>query len=350
MEEGPGRTNWAPEAASRTVAIVPSVLRRSAVAVLWNVGVAAAYFAGAELGLLDQLLRGHLTPFWPSTGIALAALLLLGWRVAPGIAVGAFIALVFNGMAIYEAVPIAIGDMLAPMLACYLLHRVKFHPNLDRLRDGLALVFLGAFAAMTVSASVGTSVLLLSGEALAQTRENPWLLWWMGNATGVLVVTPLLLLLHKPHRPGSFRLARVGEIAVLLAGTFVVAGLGSHTRFEVLFLVFPFLFWAAWRFQLAGSAPCVLIASVVVTLAAEGRTGSFAGGHLLTELVTLQAFNASAALTGLLLAALISERNHTYREVERAVMHLSDVMSLRDRAGRHAESWRPPSREDEARM
>lgn len=74
--------------------------------------------------------------------------------------------------------------------------------------------------------------------------------------------------------------------------------------------------------------------------AAEDGSGPFAGIDLFVKLITLQSFNGSAALTGLLLAALIAERNHTYQEIERACLRLAKVMSLRDRATHHARDWR----------
>ena len=329
---------------------MPSHVRRYATAALWNVCVAAVYFGAGELGLLDQLLRGHLTPFWPATGVALGALLLLGWRIWPGIAIGGFLIGLSIGLPPPGCIALAAGNTLAPVLAYYLLRRVEFHVDLNRLRDALALVFLGAFIAMMVSASVGAGILVVSHDELARGYGSTWFVWWVGNATGILVITPLVLLLyrllrrmlHKTHQPSRVRPARVVEATLLLAGTFLVAMLGTRSSFDVLFLVYPFLFWAAWRFQLSGAAPCVLIASLVVTFAAEDGAGPFAGIDQFAKLITLQAFNTSAALTGLLLAALVAERNRTYQEIERACIQLADVMSLRDRAARHAESWRTP--------
>lgn len=339
------------------MAKVPPRIRRCATRVLWNALVVAVYFGAGELGLLDQLLRGHLTPFWPATGVALAALLLLGWRIWPGIAIGGFLIGLSIGLPPPGCVALAAGNTLAPLLAYYLLRRVGFQVEINRLRDALALVFLGAFTAMTVSASVGAGVLVVTHDELARSYGSTWFVWWVGNATGILVIAPLLLLLyrllermlHKAYRPSRVRLARVVEAIFLLGGTFLVALLGTRSSFDVLFLVFPFLFWAAWRFQLSGAAPCVLVASLVVTFAAEDGSGPFAGADLFAKLITLQAFNASAALTGLLLAALVAERNHTYQEIERACIQLADVMSLRDRASRHAESWRTPSDKHETR-
>nr|WP_202885063.1 MASE1 domain-containing protein [Actinopolymorpha cephalotaxi] len=321
--------------------------RRLCVAALTFLAVAFAYYAGAWLGLRDELLRRQLTPLWPATGLALVAILLFGRRIWPGIAVGSLLVHLSIGLSLPASAAIAVGNTLAPLCAAYLLRRAGFRLECDRLRDALALVFLGAFAAMTVTATITTGVLVGAHVLPPHDWWITWLISWSSNAMGVLVVAPVLLAARKFRLTSRVGARRALEAGLLIGGTFVIAAVGTVSPFDVLFLVFPFLFWAAWRFQLAGAAPCVLVSAVVVILAAEDGTGPFAGDTLLATMVTLQAFVGSAALTALLLAAMVAERNHTYAEIEQACYRLADVMSLRDRATRHAESWhqsapRPP--------
>ncbi|AUA14142.1 hypothetical protein CFP59_06320 [Streptomyces malaysiensis subsp. malaysiensis] len=124
--------------------------------------VAALYYAGARIGLLQELVRGQVT-LWPPTGIALACLLTLGPMAWPGIALGAVAVNAPIGPSPPAVLAIVAGNTLAPVCSYLLLRRVGFRPAVDRLRDALVLVFLGALAGMLISATVGTAALLLSG-------------------------------------------------------------------------------------------------------------------------------------------------------------------------------------------
>ncbi|WP_158887025.1 MASE1 domain-containing protein [Amycolatopsis anabasis] len=298
-----------------------------AVTGMWMLVVGGAYFVAAELGLQLALVRGQVTPLWPPTGIALACLVLLGIRVWPGIAVAAFLVNLAAGSSALASAGISVGNTLAPVCAYLLLKRVKFRPELDRLRDALALVFLGAFGGMLISAAIGTGVLVLSGGIPAGHFMSVWSVWWTGDAMGVLTVAPLLLVARSTRWPRGARAMRWSEGAALIAGTFAVALIATTGPVDLSFLVFPFLIWAALRFQHIGALPCALVASTVTILAAAHGTGPFADLGLTTKMITLQAFNGSVALTALLLAAVMSERNQARLEVERACDELSGLVS-----------------------
>ncbi|WP_280715905.1 MASE1 domain-containing protein [Kitasatospora sp. MAP5-34] len=317
------------------------VLRRLGAAGLRILAVAVAYFVAGRLGLLQQVViaGAKVTPLWPPTGIALTCLLLLGLRIWPGIALGAFLVIVSIGPADPASVGIVAGNTLAPVCACLILRWVDFRVELDRLRDGLALVFLGALVGMLISATMGTGSLVLSGLPLSGFWST-WASWWTGDAMGVLVVTPLLLALRTVRLPRHTDLYEWAEPVLLLAGTTVVTLVVSRTSLDLLFLVFPLLIWAALRFQPAGAAPCVLLVSVITIVAATDHVGPFAHHGLLATMVTLQALNGSAALTTLLLAAVVAERKSTYRKIEDACLDLAEVVA-RLAPGEPTPRWPP---------
>lgn len=288
--------------------------------------VAACYYAAARLGLLRELtVEGAVvTPIWPPTGVAVASLLILGLGCWPGVTLGAFFAVLSLTTPGPEVLGLLLGNTAAPVCAVLLLRRAGFRTDLSRLRDGLALVFLGALTAMLISATIGVGLLVLSGSLPGRHFVIVWLAWWVGDAMGVLIVTPLLLLLHGAR--GPLPLGRWKEAAALVLAGCAVVPLAAYSSISLLFLVYPLIVWAALRFQLTGSVLCVLLTSVVATVAATDEVGAFAGLGRVEVMVKLQAFNGAMALTALLLSAVIIEQRNTRRSVERACQELVEVL------------------------
>ncbi|WKX73214.1 MASE1 domain-containing protein [Streptomyces sp. XD-27] len=277
--------------------------------------IAGAYYGSAKVGLLQELVRGQVTPLWPPTGIAVVCLLWWGVRAVPGIALGAFLVNVTIGPTALAVLGIVAGNTLAPVCGWLLLRRAGFRTEVDRLRDALALVFLAALVAMLVSATAGTAVLVAAGGIHAADFWATWSVWWTGDAMGVLVVAPVLLLARAVRWPREMPPYRWAEAAALLCGTTAVTVVTARSTVHLLFLVFPFLIWAALRFQRAGAAPCALVVSVLAISAAADDAGPFRGHGLAAQMLTLQAFNGTVAMTALLLSAVITERNRTHLEI-----------------------------------
>ncbi len=319
--------------------------RPALVAGLQILGVAAAYYLAAKLGLMAGVIRSQISPFWPPTGVALVALLVLGPRVWPGVLLGAYLTTA-DIVLWYYALPTAIGQLLGPLIGYILLRRVGFRLELDRLRDAFALVLLGGFVAMTVSASAGNAVRVAAGEVPASAFWSSWLTWWTGDVMGVLALAPFFLALYALRwRPRNLAWYRWLELAVLLVGSYVSVLYGAKLL-GALFLGFPILIWAAFRFRLAGTAPCVLLSSIACIEAALAGYPPFAGRELLPEMVTLQLFNGCVALTGLLLAVAITERDHARLDVERTATTLGAVVdrlghATRPRIGERGTAERP---------
>ncbi|WP_409474330.1 MASE1 domain-containing protein [Streptomyces sp. HC307] len=301
-------------------------LRRSVVVALQTSAVAAGYYAAGWLGLMRPLVveGAVVTPIWPPTGVAVACLLVLGMRCWPGIALGALLIMTSLTTLRPAAIGILVGNTAAPVCGSLLLRKVGFRTDIGRLRDGLALVFLGALTAMVISATVGAGLLVLTGRLDAPEFWPVWMAWWVGDAMGVLIVTPVLLLLHGLRRP--LRVTRWKEALCLAVIACAVVPAATHSSISLLFLVYPLLIWTALRFQLAGSMLCALFASVMATVAATDRIGPFEGLTQVEVMTKLQAFNGAMALTALLLSAVITEQRNTRRSVERACQELVEVL------------------------
>lgn len=301
-------------------------LRRPVVVALQTLAVAACYFGAGRLGLVRRLsVEGAVfTPIWPPTGVAVAGLLIFGIRCWLGIALGALFVVMSLTSLQPPAIGIVAGNTAAPVCAYLMLRRLGFRIDLSRLRDGLALVFIGALGSMLISATVDVGVLVFTGKIAAQSFWSVWLAWWVGDAMGVLIVTPVLLMLYGVRRP--LRFTRWKEAAVLALVACVLVPIAAHSPISLLFLVYPLLVWAALRFPQGGSVLCALFASVMATIAATDRVGPFARLSDTELMIKLQAFNGSMALTALLLSAVITEQRNTRRSVELACQDLVQVL------------------------
>ncbi|WP_179892319.1 MASE1 domain-containing protein [Streptomyces sp. rh34] len=309
--------------------------RRRAVYVAQILGVAGAYYLSGRLGLMRQVVvdGAVVTPLWPPTGIALAALLCLGVRVWPGIALGALLTVLETGSAFtVSSLAIMFGNTVAPLASYALLRRVGFRSELVRLRDGVCLVFLGAFAGMLISATIGSFTLLLDGKAPPGRFWLVWSSWWAGDAMGVLVVAPVLLVLRGVRWPRpSDRWLEASVLAVVVVVSSLIA---TRSSLSMIYLVFPVIIWAALRFQLPGSAPCALVVSVLAIIAGTDGLGPFAGHSLMEVMANLSLLNGSVALTALLLGAVVAEHKNIRRETEYAVEELEALVErLAPRSG-----------------
>jgi integral membrane sensor domain MASE1 len=285
---------------------------------------AAAYYGAAELGLRLAAVHGHIAPLWLPIGVAVVSFLLSGGWAGPGIMLAAFAVNLPLGPSVPAVAMIAVGNTAAPACAYLLLRRAGFHLELDRLRDALALVVLAAFGSMLISATVGGTALFLGGAVPAGQYWQTWSVWWTGDVMGVLVIVPFLLLL-RTARVRGLRPSRWLELAVLLGGTLLIAVAVTASSYDLLFLIFPLLIWAALRFEHTGAAPCVLIVAVAAAVAATKGYGPFAHHGLFGRLVVLQTFNSAVALTALLLAAMVSERNSARLTIDRVAADLSKM-------------------------
>ncbi|MFB7232927.1 MASE1 domain-containing protein [Streptomyces griseus] len=301
--------------------------RRRAVYVAQVLGVAGAYYLSGRLGLMRQVVvdGAVVTPLWPPTGIALAALLCLGTRVWPGIALGTLVTVSEIGDAFtVSRLAIMFGNTIAPLASYALLRKVGFRSELVRLRDGVCLVFLGAFAGMLISATLGSLTLLLDDKVPPGRFWLVWASWWAGDAMGVLVVTPVLLVLRQVRRPRPGD--RWLEASVLAAVVVLSSLIATRSSLGMIYLVFPVIIWAALRFQLPGSAPCALVVSVLAILAGTDALGPFAGHSLMEIMANLSLLNGCVALTALLLGAIVAEHRNIRRETEHAVEELEALV------------------------
>jgi signal transduction histidine kinase len=298
------------EAGKNLRAIVKAVLKY----IFQIAVVSGAYFAAGRLGLATPFTSGNVSPVWPASGIALAAILLWGYRVSPGIAAGAFLVNFWTQVPHTAALGLAVGNTLAAVTGAFLLHQIPdFHLSLSRLRDVLGLIVFAAIGSTTVSASVGVTVLFATHVHPWSNLGTAWLMYWLGDGMGVLLVAPLALTFPTLWKIRSR--SRIAELTllVLLLSVACFFIFTDRTLFALKlnvlgFAAFPFVIWAAIRFGISGCALSTLAIAAIGTTATARGGGPFARDIPVLSAAMLQLYFAVLAVSGLTLAAVIAER------------------------------------------
>jgi integral membrane sensor domain MASE1/serine phosphatase RsbU (regulator of sigma subunit) len=276
--------------------------------------VAAAYYAAAKLGLDLAFTTPSVTAVWAPTGIALAAVILGGYRMWPGVALGAFLANAWTDVPLYTALGITLGNTLEALVGAYLLKRVaRFRASLERVGDVVALVALGAFVSTTVSATIGVASLLAGGEIDGGDFGLVWRTWWLGDMGGDLVVAPALLVAatHWPFNRAPGRLPEAAALAVLVAG---ITAIVFTREVPILYLVYPVMIVVALRLWQPGAAAASLLVAAIAIPLTEHDIGPFSGNSPDDRLLLAQLFVGTVTLTALVLAAAASERHRAEAE------------------------------------
>ncbi len=277
--------------------------------------VFALYLAAGRLGLSVPFTSGNVSPVWPASGVALASVLLWGYEVWPGLALAAFFVNFLSPIPALACIGIALGNTSSALLGGYLLRRfINDRPCFARLRDVLGLLAFGAAIGPMIAASLGATTLLLTHVRAWSGFSSAWRVWWLGDAMGVLIITPLLFATRR-ELTTSLKKSSIIEPFALLFGLVAIClaifggrlGLGMKDD-TLAFLAFPFVIWAAIRFRGFGAAIATfLIAAISVWGTAHGN-GPFVKHNPLHDAALLQIFIAVTAITGLVLGAVITER------------------------------------------
>ena len=298
----------------------------------WGLAVlAGVYFVAGKLGLTLAFVHASTTAVWPPTGIALAATLLLGYRVWPALFVGAFLVNITTEGSVWTSLGIAGGNTLEGLLGAFLVTRfANGRQVFNRARDIFAFAALAGLLSTAVSATIGVTSLSLGGYASWERFGAIWLTWWLGDVAGALVVAPVLFLWGTN---GTVGLTRTVDLALLFGSVVVVGGavfggLGSAwvRDYPLEFLCVPLLVLAAFRYGPREAATCVALFSVIATWGTLRGAGPFVWDTQNESLLLLQAFMGTMVMLTLPLAAVVAERGRAEGALARvaAIVESSD--------------------------
>jgi diguanylate cyclase (GGDEF)-like protein len=285
-------------------------------------GLAVVYFVAGKLGLQLAYVHASATAVWPCTGIAIAALLVFGYWVWPGILIGAFVVNLTTAGSVETSVGIAIGNTLEGLAGCYLVSRFAGGKEaFARAQDIFKFALLAGMVATSVSATIGVVTLAAAGFADWAAFGSMWCTWWLGDAVGAVTVTPLLLLWWENPRLRWTR-QQITELAFLFLGLFatgwVVFGKPFHSElknYPLEYLCIPFLIWAAFRFGRRKAATALCVLSMIAVWGTLHGYGPFARESQNASLLLMQAFMGIMAVTTLALAAEVTEHKRAEERV-----------------------------------
>src|SRR5262245_663543 len=295
------------------------------------------YFIVGKLGLMLASLHASASPVWPSAGIALAAILVLGYRMWPAIFVRAFLVNLTNAGDIATSLAIATGNMLEALAGAWLVIRFARGKNFCGRPQDVFKFALAAAISTVISPFFGVTSLALAGFADWAHYGAIWVTWWLGDATGDLVFTPLVVLWSV----GSQRLwtkkeaAEVGVLfllLVLLSGVVFGGWLEISARnYPITFICGPIVIWTAFRFRPLETATGIFILSVIAVWGTLKGFGPFVRETENQSLVALQLWIAVLTITAMALSAGMAER----RRVEEELQQQKSIVEAANRTKDH---------------
>lgn len=298
--------------------------------------VAAGYYLLARTGLALALPGTSSSAVWPASGLAVGAVLLHGPAAAAGVLLGSWLANALNlaasGAGAWKALLVAgvvgAGSALQALAAAALFRRFLSPESrfLNKARD------VALFAALTplacvIAASAGNAALATASLIARPALALSWLTWWVGDALGVMIVTPMMLAWSPAARRAEpLTPARSAEAAVALAliALSAWAGFGDEFRtapghYPLSHVCVPLLIWTTMRLGARGVTAGAAVLTVLAQWRALEGQGPFAGGSPSEAVLFTSIYVAGATLTAYLLRAVMAELHEAEASLRRRV-------------------------------
>jgi signal transduction histidine kinase/ActR/RegA family two-component response regulator len=280
------------------------------------------YFVAGKLGLMLASLHASASPVWPPAGIALAALLLLGYRVWPAIFIGAFLVNVTTAGNVASSLAIAAGNTLEAVCGAWLVNRFAGGTSVFDRPQGVFKFALAAAISTIISPAFGVTSLALAGFADWTNYGAIWLTWWLGDTTGDLLVAPLVILWSVVSKR-RWNKKEAAEVAALLLLLVLLSGVVFGGRLEVsarnypiAFICGPVVIWTAFRFTQRETATGIFILSAIAVWGTLHGFGPFVRETENQSLLALQWWTAVLAITAMALSAGMAERRRVEEELQ----------------------------------
>lgn len=292
------------------------------------IAVVFVYFLAAQLGLSLNFRGTNISPVWPPTGIAFAAVFLFGYEIWPAIAVSAFLANLLN-LPVLTSLGIATGNTLEALSGVYFLRRFGGSSRfLEHSREASLFLLLSVLASTAISATIGTLTIFLSGLQHGASFGYLWYTWWLGDSVGNIIFAPMILAWIQNNRIAWTRPKIVEGIVLLIMIAFtgeVVFDSSFSVGGSLPYLTIPLILVSTFRFEQLGAVSAVFLLSTLATLGSIHGHGPFQGSNRNESLIFLQTFMGVIAATALLLAAVLSESRKA-KDVLRSSLNEKEIL------------------------
>jgi integral membrane sensor domain MASE1 len=298
--------------------------------------LAVIYFIAGKLGLMLASLQASASPVWPPAGIALAALLLLGYRAWPAIFIGAFFVNVTTAGNVATSFAIGTGNTLEALVGAWLVNRFAGGLNVFDRAQGVFKFALVAGISAIIGPVFGVTSLGVGGFADWAKYGAIWMTWWLGDATGVLVFTPLIVLwsVASTRRWNIKEAAEAGALLVLLAllsGVLFGGWPGVSTQnYPIVLICGPVVIWTAFRFRQRETATGIFILSAIALWGTLHGFGPFIRETENQSLLAVQWWTAVLSITAMALSAGMAERRRIEEELQQQKVVLKSANRTKD--------------------
>lgn len=289
-----------------------------------------AYVIAGSFAAKLQIIPGHTTAFWPPAGIFVATLLtnraqVWWWYVLAGCLAELTCNIIWFGNALPAALGFYSANALEALAATWMLKRFVADPfKLETPKEAAGLVLAAAIAPI-IGATVGSATHALLG---TRSFTSVWGLWWLGDASGLLVTAPLalaaLLAWQSRTEIPVNRLIEATLLSVILVG---VSALAFTGYLPTAYAVLPPLLWIALRFRLIGAAAAVAAIALLTAEFTLVGAGEFSGQpeRMKEKVIALQSFLALSAISALLVAVL----SHQHQQALQRAIVANDELETR---------------------
>ena len=288
----------------------------------------AVYFIAGKLGLMLASLHASASPVWPAAGIALGALLVLGYRVWPAIFVGAFLVNLTTAGNVATSLAIASGNTLEALCGAWLVNRFAGGTTVFDRPQGVFIFALAAVFSTIIGPAFGVTSLALAGFADWTNYGAIWLTWWLGDTTGDLLIAPLIILWSVPSKRHWHR-REAAEVGILLLLLFVLSEVVfggwltiSARNYPIAFICGPIVIWTAFRFTQRETSIGIFILSAIAIWGTLHGFGPFVRETENQSLLALQSWTAVLTITAMALSAGMAER----RRAEEALLQQKAIV------------------------
>ena len=302
--------------------------------------VGVAFYFGCKLGLFLATQSNSIAMFFPANAIVLAALLLTHqrrwWAYLLATVLFDIALSIGNELSVHRVILFSAANLLEVLVAAIGLKSLVAGPlKFERVQEMLIFLFLAVLIAPFTSAFVASAVTFFETPT-----PNYWLFWrawFLSDALGLLIMTPLIILCFREGFSWlkSVSRNRVLEAMGLTLSLFVVCyfalggTVGAASNFPaLLYAPVPFLLWAALRFNQYGAHLAILVITIFSISSAVNGLGPFTTNTPIDNVLSLQLYLIAAAIPMLLLSVALSEQKRANDEKVELVRQLHQLQKL----------------------